>query len=97
MKAVLPGAIEDLNYCNGMLAAVGGDQLKLFSIDAQFIGLRQTAVYNLREHFDVSPHKLIAPLLELQEKRIHSVNFTTQNSLIVSFVDTSPLGQHSIL
>jgi len=38
MKAIFPGAIEDLSYHNDMLAAVGGDQLKLFSIqvDAQY-------------------------------------------------------------
>jgi hypothetical protein len=69
MKAVLPGAIEDIDYRNDMLAVVGGDQLKLFSIqaDAQYIGLQQTD-YSLREHFDASPHKFLAPLLELQDK-----------------------------
>jgi len=96
MKAVLPGAIEDLNYRNGMLGVVGGDQLKLFSLEAQSVGLRQTD-YSLREHFHVSPHKLIAPSLNLRDKRIHSVAFTSDNLLVVSFVDASPLGQSSIL
>lgn len=97
MKAVLPGAIEDLNYRNGMLGAVGGDQLKLFSLDARSVGLRRRTDYSLREHFHESPHKLIAPSLNLQDKRIHSVTFTSDNSLLVSFVDASPLGQSSVL
>jgi len=98
MKLVLPGAIEDLQYNNGMVVAVGGDQLKLFSLESQSIGLGR-ADYVLREHLHKSPHSLLTALqsLDFQGKQIHSVNFTTHNSLVVSFVDSSPLGQHSIL
>lgn len=98
MKVILPGAIEDLDYRNDVLVVVGGDQLKLFSLGSQSAGLRR-AEHLLQDHFCAAPHQLLDALqsLDLKGKRMHSVNFTSHDTLVVSFVDSSPPGQSSIL
>jgi hypothetical protein len=98
MKTVLPGAIEDLNYWRDILVVVGGGRLDLYSLESQSAGLGRTE-YILKEHSHAAPHKLRIALqsLHLEGKRMHSVNFTTHDSLVVSFVESSPPGQGSIL
>lgn len=95
---LLPGEVEDLHHSNGMVVAVGGDQLKLFHMEEKGVGLMQTN-YILEERLQISPRKLLSSLLkvELQGKKIHSANFSSKNSLIISFVDSSPTKKNSIL
>ena len=96
VSTILRGAIEAIDNQNGTVAAVGGGELKLYTLDysTTIAGSAAHALYRFSNAM-TSPRALLEKFL--LGKRLNSVCFTNHNTILVSFVDLSPLGLTSIL
>jgi hypothetical protein len=92
MKTILPGAVECLDHRSGMLAAVGGGELRVYllGLDSSSFECSLTMLFAdpLGPHF---------PSANLNGKQPNSVHFVSENSIIISFVDGHPTGQSGVL
>ena len=92
MKTMLPGAVECLDQRSGMLAAIGGGELRVYLLGFN----SSSSECSLTTLFAdlLGPH---LPLVNLNGKQPNSAHFVSEDSIIISFVDVHPTGQSGVL
>jgi hypothetical protein len=97
LKTTISGAVEGIDCQHGMLAAVGGREVMICKLDVYRNGTTLDG-YSSQELWSGSLVPLLnsfAPTIRVERKQPNTIHFLTKDMVIVSMVDSDPVGRQS--